>query len=128
MSNFRFSSLVLLSGILFLLTSFTAVAKIGFGTPVVPLTPIDEVTLPPMGYVKCYTVPASAHFGVWYNKHRICEYENSFFGDAWIDGYWECRNYNSFTAACSKWHWVKSHWVPHGGHEHGVHPGHHYHK
>lgn len=127
MFKFRFSLAFLLSGVL-LLTSSLALAKIGFGSPVVPLKPLEEIVWPPMGYSKCYTVPAGSSYGVWYNKHRVCEYEDSFYGDAWVDGYWECKDYNVFTTACSKWHWVKSHWVPHGGHEHGVHPGHHHHK
>lgn len=69
-----------------------------------------EVIETPSGYASCASVPAAWVGDKWVPEHRVCKYENSSQGVAWVDGYWTCTQYKVETGECTNWNWVSAHW------------------
>lgn len=70
-----------------------------------------EVIETPAGFVSCDTIPAGWQDTIWVPAHRVCKYENSNLGVAWIEGYWSCVKYKIDTGECTNWKWIDAHWV-----------------
>lgn len=69
----------------------------------------NEVISTPEGYVSCLTTEAGWHNDVWVPSHKVCKYENSSQGVAWIESYWKC-NKATATGVCIIWEWTEGHW------------------
>lgn len=69
------------------------------------------VTTAPVNYINCFKVEAGWHGEVWVPEHRICQYENSPEGEAWVEGYWTCTQFKVDTGDCTAWDWKDAHWV-----------------
>lgn len=81
-------------------------------TPTVIVTPTPaakEVIATPQGYVKCYTVDAGWYQNLWVPAHKVCEYQNTTEGVAWVEGYWACNKHTQ--GECTNWEWRPGHWV-----------------
>jgi len=82
---------------------------------VTPVPSAKEVVVAPEGYVNCFNVQAGWYKNTWVPQHRVCQYQNTpgqkvtYQGVAWVDGYWACMQYTD--TACTKWEWIKGHWV-----------------
>jgi hypothetical protein len=83
--------------------------------------PMRESTIPPGGYVSCYTVPPSFYEGVWINVHRVCQYNNEQGAAMWVSGYWQCVHFRHMEGVCLDWGWMPSHWASPQMAEYGVH-------
>lgn len=69
-----------------------------------------EVITTPTGYVSCTTIDAGWVDNNWIPEHRVCKYENSPEGVAWVDGYWSCTQAKMDTGECINWKWITAHW------------------
>jgi hypothetical protein len=110
----KYTSLMLVS--MGLLCSAAAQAEVAVFISNVPVQ--REVVGPPRGYQNCYLTPAGYFNGIWIGEHRICEYDNSPYGAAWVAGYWQCSRYHH--GSCRRWYWQTSHWVRPGAVEYGI--------
>lgn len=73
-----------------------------------------EVTVVPAGFINCFVIKAGWFNGVWVPEHRVCKYNPSKEGIAWIEGYWACTNYKTtgnMKGECTKWDWKPGRWV-----------------
>src|SRR5690348_14488814 len=61
---------------------------------VTPVPAAKETIVTPQGYINCFTVDAGWFRDVWIPSHRVCQYENTGEGVAWVEGYWACTKYN----------------------------------
>jgi hypothetical protein len=91
-------------------------ADTGVSTTTVITTPApapQEVVAIPSGYSNCFMVAAGWSNNIWVPEHKVCQYTASGTsqGSAWVDGYWNCSQYSASEGACTKWDWVKGHWV-----------------
>lgn len=68
----------------------------------------------PAGFISCVVIQAGWHNGRWVPEHRVCKYNPTEEGAAWIEGYWACTQYKTtgnMNAACTNWDWKPGHWV-----------------
>jgi hypothetical protein len=104
--KFRFSNII------FGLTALAISASPQAGVSVIVSAPppVREIVVGPPGYTTCYVVPAGFFNGVWFHKHRVCEYEGSAGLRIWVNGFWQCGSFRS-GGICTGWHWIGSHWA-----------------
>lgn len=69
----------------------------------------DEVIAAPQGYITCTVIDAGWYNNAWIPAHKVCKYENSSEGVAWIEGYWKC-NKATAAGACVIWEWQAGRW------------------
>lgn len=93
----------------------TAVENANTAVEIITPTPTPkETTVVPEGFVNCSVVKAAWFNGVWVPDHRVCQYNQSSEGVAWIDGYWACTKFSTtgqVKANCTNWDWKPGHWV-----------------
>lgn len=73
-----------------------------------------EVTVVPAGFVNCFVIKAGWFNGLWIPDHRVCKYNPSKEGIAWIEGYWACTRYKTtvnMNGECTHWDWKPGRWV-----------------
>jgi hypothetical protein len=63
----------------------------------------------PQGFVSCFSVEAGWYKDMWVPTHKVCQYENTGEGAAWVEGYWGC-NKATDDGICSNWEWKSGHW------------------
>jgi len=86
-------------------------------TVTVMVTPVPapkEVTVVPAGFVNCFVVKAGWFNNQWIPDHRVCKYNPSKEGVAWIEGYWACTKYKTtenMQGDCTNWDWKPGRWV-----------------
>lgn len=79
-----------------------------------PVPTPKEANLPPPGSVECLQIRAGWFNSIWIPEHRVCKYNQSSQGVAWIEGYWACTQYKALgntNGVCSNWDWKPGHWV-----------------
>ncbi|MBA3661331.1 MAG: hypothetical protein H0W64_06365 [Gammaproteobacteria bacterium] len=69
-----------------------------------------EVIDTPSGFINCFTIKEGWYQDVWLAEHRVCQYENSPSGVAWVEGYWACSKYNMDEKKCTTWDWKAARW------------------
>lgn len=77
---------------------------------VTPTPAPKEVVVTPTGYVNCFTVAAGWYKDIWVPEHKICQYEKSTEGVAWVEGYWACDKHAA-DGVCTNWDWKPGRWV-----------------
>ncbi len=70
----------------------------------------DETISTPTGFISCVQIEAGWHDQVWIPAHKVCKYENSTQGVAWIEGYWRC-NKATESGVCVIWEWISGRWT-----------------
>jgi len=75
-----------------------------------PVPAAKEVIATPQGYIDCFTVEGNWFKDVWVATHRVCQYENTGEGVAWVEGYWAC-NKATTEGVCTNWEWRSGHWT-----------------
>ena len=81
---------------------------------VTPVPAPKEIVAAPAGFVNCFIIKEGWFNGVWVPEHRVCQYNPSNEGVAWIEGYWACTQYNStgkMNSVCTNWDWKPGRWV-----------------
>ena len=76
---------------------------------VTPVPAAKEVIATPAGYETCFTVDAGWFNNIWVPTHRVCQYQNTAQGVAWVEGYWEC-NQATDAGVCTNWQWRQGRW------------------
>ena len=79
-------------------------------TTTVMITPVPapkEVIVAPAGFISCLVIKAGWFNGQWIPDHRLCKYNPSSQGVAWIEGYWACIKFTTTAGngACTGWDW-----------------------
>lgn len=77
---------------------------------VTPAPSPKEVIVIPKGYAGCFSIAAGWRNDVWVAEHKVCQYQNTPDGIAWVDGYWVCDKVD-VNNACTDWTWTSGHWV-----------------
>lgn len=78
-------------------------------TIVSPVPTAKEVIATPQGYVSCFTIDGAWVKDIWIPRHRVCQYEGSSEGVAWVEGYWQC-NKSTPQGVCTNWEWKPGRW------------------
>jgi hypothetical protein len=76
---------------------------------VTPVPVAKEVIATPQGFVSCATVEAGWYNDLWVPSHKVCAYNNTAEGVAWVEGYWGC-NKATPEGVCTNWEWKAGHW------------------
>lgn len=74
-----------------------------------PAPAAKEVIATPEGYVSCFNVEAGWFNNLWIPTHRVCQYNNTGEGVAWVEGYWAC-NKSTSNGVCTNWEWKAGRW------------------
>lgn len=69
-----------------------------------------ETIVTPAGYAYCFSVKAGWYINTWVAEHSVCQYPNSPEGVVWVEGYWECNQYDLTEGKCTSWDWKSAHW------------------
>ena len=87
--------------------SYTS-AEAGISVIITTPPPLQEIVVEPVGYSRCYSVPAGFYQGIWHYEHRLCEYDED--SGVWVAGYWQCGRVAP-GGRCMRTVWVRSHWA-----------------
>ncbi|MBA3662193.1 MAG: hypothetical protein H0W64_10715 [Gammaproteobacteria bacterium] len=101
------------NGLLGAAASTTAIDSIVPEKRIITLAPpAKEIVEAPSGFMHCFTVKEGWNQTLWVPEHRVCQYENSSQGVAWIQGYWNCSQHRIDSNECTGWEWKPPHWEP----------------